>query len=80
MFYSWLLTLPCWHSGSRFRVLLAGCDITLFIAGSEGCYNRHVFLACLLWQVVNADLPPWRTPNLSLRFSSIRIMLSGTLP
>lgn len=80
MFHSWLLTLPCWHSGSRCRVLLAGCDITLFIAGSEGCYNRHVLLACLLGQVVNAELPLWGTPNLSLRFSSERIMLPGTFP
>lgn len=79
-FYSRLLTLPFWHSGSRCRLLLAVCDITLFIADSEGCYNRHALLACLLGQAVNAELLLWGAHNLSLKFSSERIMLPGTFP
>lgn len=80
LFYSRLLTLPCWHSRLRCRVFLAVCDITLFIADSQGCYNRHVLLACLLELVVNAELPLWGTHYLSSMFSSERIMLPGTFP
>lgn len=80
MFYSRLLTLLCWHSRSRCRVFLAVCDITLFIADSEGCYNRPLLLPCLLGQVVNAELPLWGTHYLSPKFSSERIMLPGMSP
>lgn len=80
-------TFSCWlYSAGRmgwdagFSWQCVWHNFTLFIADSEGCCNRHILLACLLRQVVNAELPLWGNHNLILRFSSERIMLPGMFP